>query len=80
MLIVTITNDKSGTLTSRNYEYGVYVNKNKIAQGRVEGHDPKDGWKGLVKQLAEESDYAEDYYGTDERLLELLGIIEELKR
>ena len=40
MLIITIQNDKSGTLDSRNYDYSVYANIHKLATGRIEAHDP----------------------------------------
>ena len=53
MLIITIQNDKSGTLKNRNYNYSVYANTHKLGTGRIEGHDPINGWQGLVAQLAE---------------------------
>jgi hypothetical protein len=51
MLIIKILNDRSGTDESANYNYGVYVNERRIANGRVEGHNRNDGWDVLVRRI-----------------------------
>jgi hypothetical protein len=35
------------------YEYLVMVNAKLIAEGKIKGHNRKDGWKPLVKRIAE---------------------------
>jgi hypothetical protein len=43
------------------YDYLVMVNARKIAEGKIEGHKRADGWKPLVKRIAEtEGDGCED--------------------
>jgi len=54
MLLIKFVNDKTGTREIGNYDYTVYVNKEIIAKGRVENHDRKKGWEGLVFDLGEE--------------------------
>lgn len=72
MLIITIQNDKTGTLKNRNYNYSVYVNTQKLATGRVEGHDPSKGWQGLITQLADTVDTATPANTLDDRLLQFI--------
>jgi len=52
MLIVTFHNDSTGDVLEGNYDVKVYVNRNEIWSGRVEGHDRLTGWEGLLKRLA----------------------------
>jgi hypothetical protein len=43
------------------YEYLVMVNAEKIAEGKIKKHNRADGWKPLVKRIAEnEGDGCED--------------------
>jgi hypothetical protein len=43
------------------YEYLVMVNAELIAEGKIKGHNRADGWKPLVKRIAEnEGDGCED--------------------
>jgi hypothetical protein len=43
------------------YKYLVMVNAEKIAEGKIKGHKRSDGWKPLVKRIAEnEGDGCED--------------------
>jgi hypothetical protein len=51
MLRILIHNDLSGTEESANYDVDVLVNAKLIATHRVEGHNRKDGWVKLLKQL-----------------------------
>ena len=36
------------------HEYLVFVNAEKIAEGKVRGHKRSDGWVSLVKRIAEQ--------------------------
>lgn len=47
----------------------IYINREKIASGRVEGHDRRTGWKGLINDLDKAKD---DGYVVDEQLSVLL--------
>lgn len=51
MLIIEITNDGTGDVHIGYYDYKVKVNKEVIAQGRVEAHDRSYGWQTLVRRL-----------------------------
>jgi len=42
------------------YEYLVFVNAEKIAEGKVRGHRRKDGWVSLVKRIAEQHEFEND--------------------
>jgi hypothetical protein len=43
------------------YEYLVFTNAEKIAEGKIKKHNRADGWKPLVKRIAEaEGDGCED--------------------
>ena len=55
MLRLAILNDGLGTDENASYEYRVYVNYELIDEGRVEGHNRKDGWRALVGMIAKES-------------------------
>ena len=53
MLVIKFVNDGTGTPPEvvGNYDYEVFLNRTKIAEGRVENHNRKHGWKGLVHDL-----------------------------
>jgi len=53
MLIIKFVNDGTGTPShiNGNYDYEVFVNQTKIAEGRVENHDRRYGWEGLLQDL-----------------------------
>lgn len=53
MLRVQFINDGTGTKEVGNYDYKVFVNLKKIAEGRIEGHSRADGWQGLVLQFVD---------------------------
>ena len=53
-LIITLTNDGTGTDKSANYRWAVYVNKNRLFAGRLTGHDRGSGPWALLAQLAAE--------------------------
>ena len=53
MLIIKIHNDSSGTDESANYNYGVYVNERRIANGYIKGHNRKDSWEVLVNKICD---------------------------
>jgi hypothetical protein len=77
MLIVTFQRDADSPLDKRNYSYGVYINTNKIAQGRIEGHDPKEGWQGLVKDLAESCENCDHVDETELKIKQLAEVLLE---
>ena len=53
MLIVTLHNDGTGTRDIGNYNVEVHINQTLLWDGRIEGHDRKEGWQKLVKLLAD---------------------------
>jgi hypothetical protein len=55
MLIITFHNDGTGENGKGNYDYTVYVNKNKIAEGRLENHYRGD-WRRLMIDLGDDLD------------------------
>ena len=54
MLTINIHNDGTGTDEAANYRYAVIDNNVRIAHGRVTGHNSADGWRELVRRVAEE--------------------------
>lgn len=52
MLTIRVHNDDTGTEESANYNVRVSVNGKPIWQGRVTGHDRKEGWPELLRQIA----------------------------
>ena len=54
MLTITIRNVGTGTDNAANYAYTVMVNGREIATGEVTGHNRADGWRELVRMVAEE--------------------------
>ena len=53
MLLITFRNDGTGDKHVGNYEVMVSVNGLAIAQERIEDHRRADGWRALVRMLAE---------------------------
>ena len=53
MLILTVQNI-GGADDNARYEYKVYINRERIAEGNVEGHNRADGWAKLVMMIAEQ--------------------------
>jgi len=53
VLLIKIVNDGTGDKIWGNYNYEVFVNKTKIANGRIEDHNRLSGWESLVRLLAE---------------------------
>jgi hypothetical protein len=53
MLIVKIVNDGKGTNENASYIYTVFVNDQEIARGEVGGHNRDEGWKPLLKLIAD---------------------------
>jgi hypothetical protein len=51
MLIIKIQNDGTGSDQSANYNYGVYINDRRIANGLIKGHNRSNGWQRLVRCL-----------------------------
>ena len=53
MLTINFVNDGTGDPPEvvGNYDYEVYSNYTKIAEGRVENHNRITGWRGLVACL-----------------------------
>jgi len=59
-LIVVFTNDGTGTINTGNYNGFVYINKKLIETFRIEGHNRKAGWEGLVDKLVQDIRKVED--------------------
>ena len=55
MLIIKIQNDGSGNVKVGNYKYQVLVNDMVIEYGDIEGHERKEGWRGLLLNLVDTS-------------------------
>jgi hypothetical protein len=53
MLTIEIVNDGTGDEVVGNYNYKVFINKEKIDSGRIEWHNRLSGWRGLISCLAE---------------------------
>ncbi len=53
MLIVLVHNDGTGTKEIANYDYEVRINHGVIERGRVQGHNRKDGWRALIREIAD---------------------------
>jgi len=53
VLIIKIHNDSTGSNKLANYNYGVYINARRIANGVIKGHNRSDGWQKLVHRLIE---------------------------
>ena len=56
MLLIKIVNDGSGDSKTGNYDYEVFVNKELIASGKVENHNREEGWRKLVRMLADQKE------------------------
>jgi len=76
MLSIVFINDRTGSERIGNYDYSVYVNKRKIAKGRVTGHFRPDGWKQLVCDLQQQLAKAEDVT-IENTLMSLYELIKE---
>lgn len=59
MLIVKIQNDGTGTVEVGNYRYQVLINQTVIESGEVKGHKRKQGWRGLLLDLVDQSSKSE---------------------
>ena len=53
MLIVLVHNDGTGTEKRANYDYEVRINNEVIERGHIQGHDRKDGWQALIREIAD---------------------------
>jgi len=56
MLIVSFHNDSTGDEVTGNYDVSVHINFDQLWSGRIEGHDRRDGWQGLVRLLAKQTE------------------------
>ena len=54
MLRIEFLNDGTGDWIDGNYNYKVYVNDEKISEGRIEHHNRLSGWQGLVNCLSKQ--------------------------
>jgi len=59
MLIIKIQNDGSGDAVTGNYRYQVMVNDSVIESGEVKKHKRKEGWRGLLLNLVDQSSKSE---------------------
>jgi len=51
VLTITILNDQTGTVEIGNYTNRVVVNRDVIAEGRIDGHKRELGWVSLVADV-----------------------------
>ncbi len=54
-LIITITNDGTGSYAEANYDVRVHVNRQEIDRFRVHAHDRADGWQVLLACVSQEA-------------------------
>lgn len=54
MLIVHVHNEGTRPDNTADYTYKVYVNQKEIASGEVSGHQRSDGWRELLRRVADE--------------------------
>jgi hypothetical protein len=52
MLLILVHNDGTGSEETGNYDYEVRINNEVIERGRIQGHNRKDGWRALIKEIA----------------------------
>jgi len=52
-LIIVFHNDSTGTGDIANYNVSVYVNQRPIASGHIKDHRRTEGWRQLVRRLAD---------------------------
>lgn len=53
MLLVLVHNDGTGSEEKANYDFEVRINNEVIERGRVQGHNRKDGWRTLIKEIVD---------------------------
>ena len=56
ILIILFRNDGTGDQKTGNYEVTVRVNQLELHRARIEGHKRADGWRALVRMLAEQGE------------------------
>lgn len=54
MLEIKIINDETGNEITGNYDYYILINGNQVYQGRIEYHDRRTGWDGVIRMLAQQ--------------------------
>jgi exopolyphosphatase/pppGpp-phosphohydrolase len=54
MLLVMVHNDGTGTKEIANYDYEVRINHDVIAHGRIADHNRGDGWRALLREIADQ--------------------------
>jgi len=59
MLIIKIQNDGTGDVKVGNYRYQVMVNDTVIESGEIKKHKRKEGWRGLLLNLVDQSSKSE---------------------
>jgi len=59
MLVIKIVNDSTGDVKTGNYRYQVMMNQTIIESGSIKGHKRKEGWRGLLLQLVDQSSKSE---------------------
>jgi hypothetical protein len=57
MLRIDIVNDATGDSEIGNYDYNIYVNAEKISEGKIKSFKRKDGYMELIKWIYEEEKY-----------------------
>ena len=55
MLWMKVVNDGSGTLQVGNYTYSVFVNEQKLTDGKITGYKRVRGWKTLLRKAVKEA-------------------------
>ena len=59
MLIIKIVNDGTGDVKTGNYVYVVSTQDEVIETGKLFGHKRKEGWRGLLLNLVDQSSKSE---------------------
>ncbi len=66
MLIVLIHNDGTGTEEIANYDYEVRINHEVIERGCINDHHRKDGWRPLIREIADHQPFPKKSHTIDQ--------------
>lgn len=62
MLILTFHNISEDSGEIADYDWAAYINKRKIAEGRICGHDRTKGWQNLVRMMLEDRPFEDGLF------------------
>lgn len=78
MLAIVFVNDGTGDIYEGNYDYKVFINKTCLAEGKLNGHDRRLGWKGLAQHFSDHiKDKVYKSYEDDDYVSKLLGFFDD---